>query len=306
MAKRELNLDLVISTLIDRYEIGSREYAVDLISARAKTVLKLMDEAKTPNFDWSRKAIYRELKSATKRKRNPEGVTLTPLRPRSNSKDESSNEESEEHEDHPRARRRRVRKSVLRPKLSSVSAKQIGKRTRSTAVDNDGYLSDDHPHDAHMDDFATPSKVRGHELVRDPLSTTRAKRTRSILSDADSSPAIQAKTPLRKLVLSRNTPAPGADQEPTTEPIDDTWTCEVRGCEAVIQHSSSKRGKELVEQHRSGHAVDTQTKLDLVFAEKQLNVGMPVDNLLSRIREMGSGLPGLIAGEASNGTAAAP
>lgn len=299
MAKRELNLDLVISTVVDRFEIGSREYAVDLVAARAKNVLKLMDEAKTAHFDWSRKAIYRELKSATKRKRNPEDITLTPLRPRLNDKDESSNEESEEQDDHPRHRRRRVRKSVLRPKISSVSAKQIGKRTRSTAVNDDGYLSDEHPHDGQMDDFETPSKIRGHELVRDPLSTTRAKRIRSVLSDAD----IQTKTPLRKLVLSRNTPSHGADPEwePTAEP-DDTWTCQVRGCEAVIQNSSSKRGKELVEDHRSSHELDTQTKLDLVFAEKQLNVGMPVDNLLSRIREMGVGLLG---GEMDNAAASA-
>ena len=150
-----------------------------------------------------------------------------------------------------------------------------------------------------MDDFETPSKIRGHELVRDPLSTTRAKRTRSVLSDAD----IQTKTPLRKLVLSRNTPSHGADPEwePTAEP-DDTWTCQVRGCEAVIQNSSSKRGMELVEDHRSSHELDTQTKLDLVFAEKQLNVGMPVDNLLSRIREMGVGLLG---GEMDNAAASA-
>ncbi|EYE94076.1 uncharacterized protein EURHEDRAFT_458581 [Aspergillus ruber CBS 135680] len=296
LAKRELNLDLVISTVVDRFEIGSREYAVDLVAARAKNVLKLMDEAKTAHFDWSRKAIYRELKSATKRKRNPEDITLTPLRPRSNDKDESSNEESEEQDDHPRHRRRRVRKSVLRPKISSVSAKQIGKRTRSiAAVDDDGYLSDEHPH-YEQDNFETPSKIRGHELVRDPLSTTRAKRTRSVVSDAD----IHSKTPLRKLVLSRNTPAHGADleREPTAE-LDDIWTCQFRGCEAVVEHSSSIRGQELVEDHRASHEVDTQTKLDLVFAEKQLNVGMPVDNLLSRIREMGVGLLGEMENAAS-------
>lgn len=281
--------------MVERFEIGSREYAIDLVAARAKKVLKLMDEAKTAHFDWSRKAIYRELKSATKRKRNPEDVTLTPLRPRSNDKDESSNEESEEQDDHPRHRRRRVRKSVLRPKISSVSAKQIGKRTRSTAADDGGYLSDEHSHDG-QDDLETPSKIRGHELVRDPLSTTRAKRTRSVLSDAD----LQSKTPLRKLVLSRNTPAHGTELErESTAEADDTWTCQFRGCEAFVEHSSSKHGQELVEDHRASHEVDTQTKLDLVFAEKQLNVGMPVDNLLSRIREMGVGLLGEIENAAS-------
>ena len=36
------------------------------------------------------------------------------------------------------------------------------------------------------------------------------------------------------------------------------------------------------------HAEDTQTKLDLVFAEQRLNIGLGVDNLLRRIREFGT------------------
>ena len=299
--------------MVDRFSIDSPEYAKDLISARARTVLKLMDEAKTPHFDWSRKTIYRELKTASKRKKDMENIILTPLRSRSDDKDDSSNEESEEHEEHeeheelPRPRRRRVRKSILRPKLSSVSTKQIGKRTRSAAAlghnlsddyDDDEDDEDDEDdngrrkQDAMIDDFETPSKVRGHELVRDPLSTTRAKRTRSILSDSESTPALYQKTPLRETLHSRNPSVSGEapDSEPLTDGHDsstDTWTCQVHDCSEVIEKSKSKRSQTLIEKHRAEHEGITQEKLDVVFAEKQLNVGLPVDNLLSRIREKG-------------------
>ena len=301
---------------MDHFEIGSPEYAMDLIDARAKIVLRLMDEAKTSTFDWSRKAIYRELKTASKRKKNVENITLTPLRPRVDEQDDSSNDDSEEHEDLPKPRKRRVRKSVLRPKLSSVSAKQIGKRTRSTAVDDDEDLSDEQ--DAMMNDTETPSKVRGgHELVRDPLSTRAKRRTHSILSDSGGSgvATVHQKTPLREMLQSRNTPISGADLEASDleasvshpdnghDPPTDTWTCQVHGCGEVIHKSSSKRSKELIQAHCSAHDEETKTKLDLVFAEKELNVGLRVDNLLSRIREMGTGLSDILDGRNGASTA---
>lgn len=285
---------------------------MDLIDARAKIVLKLMDEAKTSTFDWSRKAIYRELKTASKRKKNVENITLTPLRPRADEQD-SSNDDSEEHEDLPKSRRRRVRKSVLRPK-SSVSTKQIGKRTRSTAVDDEDDLSDEQ--DAMMHDTETPSKVRGgHELVRDPLSTRAKRRTHSILSDPPDVATVHQKTPLREMLQSRNTPNSGAEPEASDmeasgshpdnghDPPTDTWTCQVHGCGEVIHKSSSKRSKELIQAHCSAHDEETKTKLDLVFAEKELNVGLPVDNLLSRIKEMGTGLSDILDGRNGASTA---
>ena len=287
---------------------------MDLIDARAKIVLKLMNEAKTSIFDWSRKAIYRELKTASKRKKNVENITLTPLRPRADEQD-SSNDDSEEHEDLPKSRRRRVRKSVLRPK-SSVSTKQIGKRTRSTAVDDEDDLSDEQ--DAMMHDTETPSKVRGgHELVRDPLSTRAKRRTHSILSDPGGSDVatVHQKTPLREMLQSRNTPNSGAEPEASDmeasgphpdnghDPPTDTWTCQVHGCGEVIHKSSSKRSKELIQAHCSAHDEETKTKLDLVFAEKELNVGLPVDNLLSRIKEMGTGLSDILDGRNGASTA---
>ncbi|KAF9884596.1 hypothetical protein FE257_001418 [Aspergillus nanangensis] len=290
LAKRQLNLDLVASTIIGRFDISSEEYAQDLLASRAEAVTGLMDEAKTNSFDWSRKAIYRELKAASK-KNSPKPITLTPLRPRVSANDESSEEgdESDQDDDQPRARKRRVRKSVLRPK-SSVATKQTGKRTRSAAVD----LED--PSDSNMDameEFETPSKVRGHDLVRDPLSTRAKRRTRSILSESVSI-SIQ-KTPLQETLQSRNTSVSVADQELSELEVprgdglpSDTWICQARDCGKIIPKSNTKRGQEMTRDHSLGHADDTKAKLDLVFAEQRLNIGLPVSNLLSRIRDMGT------------------
>ncbi|KAI3009701.1 hypothetical protein CBS147346_2039 [Aspergillus niger] len=289
LAKRQLTFELLINTLVKRFAIDSTDYAHDLVAARADAIIEMMDEVKTYNFDWSRKVIYRELKAAAKKNRVQQ-ITLTPLRPRPSDDDESSGEESE-HEDHPRLRRRRVHKSVLRPK-SSVATKQTGKRTRSAVDDQDD--DSDNNEDA-MDEFETPSKVRGHDLVRDPLSTRAKRRTRSLLYD---STPIQ-KTPLQETLQSRNTSVSGADRETNADASEleatfeddvtsDTWTCHVRGCEKVIHKSNSKRGKELIQDHALAHADDTKAKIDLVFAEQRLNIGLPVDNLLSRIREMGA------------------
>ncbi|PYH87414.1 hypothetical protein BO71DRAFT_436741 [Aspergillus ellipticus CBS 707.79] len=304
LAKRQLSLDLLLSTLVDRFEIDGTEYAHDLVSSRADAILELMDEAKTYNFDWSRKVIYRELKAASKKNRVQE-VTLTPLRPRPTENEDSSGEESEQ--DQPRLRRRRVRKSVLRPK-SSVATKRTGKRTRSTAADMDE--ASDTNADA-MEEYETPSKVRGHDLVRDPLSTRAKRRTRSILSDSGST---YHKTPLQETLQSRNTSVSAADRDTTADvseleaPHDlssDIWVCQVRGCEKVIHKSNSKRGKEMIEDHSLAHADDAKAKMDLVFAEQRLNIGLPVDNLLSRIREMGA-FDEDIAVDGANGTNGLP
>lgn len=347
LAKRQLNLELLTSTLVERFSIDSTDYATDLISARAKAVLDLMDEAKTAHFDWSRKAIYRELKSASKRKKDADSMVLTPLRIRRDD-DESDEEEEDgddssldesEHED-PRARRgHQVRKSVLRPKSSSVATKQIGKRTRSAAAAADGD-DDDNEDDSNdekkstfndynetehdqLDDFETPSKRGGgHELVRDPLST-RAKRARSLLSGSSTPVGIHRKIPLRRALHKnpsmsasasasvsasgdRATDSADSDAVTTTtddknhdsadavDTITDTWTCQAQDCDTVIEKSSTKRSQTLIQKHRDEHAGITQEKLDVVFAEKELNTGLPVDNLLSRIRELGTGFSDIL------------
>ncbi|RAL13952.1 uncharacterized protein BO97DRAFT_387103 [Aspergillus homomorphus CBS 101889] len=303
LAKRLLNLDLVASTLVSRFEIEDDEYAHGRITSSAEIVLELMDEAKTYSFDWSRKVIYRELKAAAKQHDGASQEALTPLRPRMLENEASSPEDSDQ-EDLPRLRRRRVLKSVLRPK-STVATKRTGKRTRNAAADTDE--ESDANADA-MDDFETPSKVRGHDLVRDPLSTRAKRRTRSILSDSESAAPSVQKTALQEILQSRNTSVSVADaeshhEEPEVDGANgedvqsDIWTCPVRGCGKIVYKCSTKRGKQLIEDHSLAHADDAKAKLDLVFAEQRLNIGLPVDNLLNRIREMaggdGAGLAGM-------------
>lgn len=297
LAKRQLNLDLVASTLVSRFEIDTEEYARDLISARAMSIIQLMNKARTPSFNWASRAVYKELKAASK-KNDMRHIAVTPLRPRSEDNESSDDSDREEHQ---RPRRRRVRKSVLRPKLSSVSAKLLGKRTRNATADEDG-LSDENEN---ADEYETPSKVRGHELVRDPLSTRAKRRTRSILSDSGSTS--MQKTPLQETLQSRNTSVsaiehdvPDMDAVQLDDLPNDAWVCQVVGCRKVIYKSGTKRGKETVEDHSLAHANDTQAKLDLVFSEQRLNISIPVDNLLSRIREVGTTNPEL--GNIANGT----
>lgn len=291
LAKRQLNLDLVVSNLTSRYKIDTEEYARDLISARVKMILDLMKEAKTPSFDWSRKALYKELK-ATSRRSNLQHIAMTPLRRRS---EESESSEESEPEEQPGPRRRRVRKSLLRPKLSSVSAKKTGKRTRSTASEQEDQSDEGEEAgvDADADEYATPSKIRGHELVRDPLSTRAKRRNRSILSDSGSAPV--QKTPLQETLQSRNTSVSAVEQDASDRDAaqlddfpPDTWLCQAPGCGKAIYKSSTKRGRELVDDHSLAHANDTQARLDLVFSEQRLNINLPVDNLIGRIQELGS------------------
>ncbi|KAL5341529.1 hypothetical protein BJX70DRAFT_39507 [Aspergillus crustosus] len=294
LTKRQLNLELVATTLLTRFEIDDSGYAQNLISSCAACILESMNEAKTNTFDWSKKVIYRELKAASK-KRALENVALTPLRPRlsEDSSSSSSNEESDQEQRRPR--RPRHRKSVLRPK-SQIATKRTGKRTRSAAADYDP--SDDENPEA-MDEFETPSKVRGHDLVRDPLSTRAKRRTRSILSDSESTPIIE-RTPLQETLQSRSTSVSATDHIPDMTPSHDpnlpadTWVCQVPGCGKTIYKCTSKRGKELIQDHSLAHADDTKAKLDLVVAEQRLNINLRVDNLLSRIKDMGA-LDGALA-----------
>lgn len=281
LAKRQLNLELVASTLIGRFEIDGLEYAQNLLSSTATGILESMNEAKTNVFDWSKKVIYKELKAASK-KNKLENVAFTPLRPRLSDDGGSSDEDSD---DDPRPRHR---KSVLRPK-SQIASKRNGKRTRSTAADYE--LSDDNQ-DA-VDEFETPSKVRGHDLVRDPLSTRAKRRTRSILSDSESTPVVE-RTPLQETLRSRNTSVSAAELFPDSgtshdaNSSGDTWVCQVPDCDKIITKCTSKRGKKMVQDHSLAHADDTKAKVDLVVAEQRLNINLRVDNLLNRIQGMGA------------------
>lgn len=301
LAKRQLNVDLVASTLHGRYEMDTEDYARALIAVRAEMLIEMMDQQKTSSFDWSRKAIYRELKSAAENNETRD-VAITPLRPRAAMEDDDSSEHDSDHEDHPRVRRRRVRKSVLRPKLSSVSAKQAGKQAgkqaRSSTTTQELEMSEDSEANEDLD---TPSKSRGHELIREPPPSSASinGRARSILSDSDST-AIR-KTPLQETLQSGNISnnnnnnsvaqhsQSALERTTNTENLPgDTWICSVQGCGKVVHKASSKRSKELIHDHTLMHADDTQTRLDLVFAEKRLNVNVGVEHLVNRIREIGA------------------
>ncbi|EDN05991.1 conserved hypothetical protein [Histoplasma mississippiense (nom. inval.)] len=80
----------------------------------------------------------------------------------------------------------------------------------------------------------------------------------------------------------------------TTEPLDhvelpaDTWICSIQGCGKTIYKASSKRSKEAILDHSLVHAEDTQTKLNLVFAEQRHNINVSVSHLVSRIRDFGA------------------
>lgn len=295
LAKRQLNLDLVVSTLQSRFDIASENYARDLIAARSTQVIERMEQS---DFEWQRKAIYRELKQIED-KVDIRQVAITPLRHRTSfDKDSSSSGQEDENEDEdeddsPRARRHRMRMSVLRP-----STTKAGKKTRGGkfpgATRDVAQLSEDSDI---AEDVETPSKSRGHNLVRDPPPsvTTLNSRARSILSDGDSTSLVIRRTPLQETHQSANLSGPDTasiiheDSSIITNDLpEDTWTCSVEGCGKVIYKASSKRSKELISDHTLMHAEDTQTKLDLVFAEQRLNIGLGVDNLLRRIREFGT------------------
>lgn len=298
LSKRQLNVNLVATTLHGRYDMDTEDYARALITARAEMLIEMMDQQKTSSFDWSRKAIYRELKSAAENNERRD-VAITPLRPRASLEDDGSDHDSDHgDEDHPRVRRRRVRKSVLRPKLSSVSAKQAGKQAgkqaaRSSMTTQELEMSEDSEANEDLD---TPSKSRGHELVREPPPSASIinGRARSILSGSDLTTVIR-KTPLQETLqsgnISNNNPVAPALERTTnnTENLPgDTWVCSVQGCGKVVHKASSKRSKELIHDHTLMHADDTQTRLDLVFAEKRLNVNVGVEHLVNRIREIGA------------------
>lgn len=291
LAKRQLNLDLLVSTLQSRFDIASEDYARDLVAARSAQVIERMEQS---DFDWQKKAIYRELKQLEE-KADVRDIAITPLRPRTSLVEESSSsghedENEEEDEDSPRARRHRMRMSVLRP-----STTKAGKKTRGGKFPRDVAHSSEDSDIA--EDVETPSKSRGHDLVRDPPPsvTTLNSRARSILSDADSTSLVIRKTPLQETRQSANLSGPDTasiiheENNIITDDLpEDTWACSVEGCGKVIYKASSKRSKELIGDHNLMHAEDTQTKLDLVFAEQRLNIGLGVDNLLRRIREFGT------------------
>ena len=99
-----------------------------------------------------------------------------------------------------------MRMSVLRPSTTKAGKKTRGGKFPGAARDV-AQLSEDSDI---AEDVETPSKSRGHNLVREPPPsvTTLNSRARSILSDADSTSLVIRRTPLQETHQSANLSGP--------------------------------------------------------------------------------------------------
>lgn len=304
LSKRQLNFKGVAEALLKRYEMDSLDYAMTLIQARAGYLLEMLDNAQTSTFDWSRKVIYRQLKDADNIQ-GKQDLSASPLQPRpiqdEDENDSSGSGDSEEDAPIPKGRRRRVRKSILRPKLSSVSAKGAGKRTRELPFENSDSEEDLHQIEAYEE---TPTRHGGPQLAHEPLVAKINDSVRSILSG--SATPCHNNTSLDNFEPSRLFDPRGDDENSIvsqpqlvngnshsnssllTNTPPDTWVCSVPNCGKTVPKASLKRSKETILDHSLVHAEDTQTKLDLVFAEHRLNINASVGNLVSKIRDFGT------------------
>ncbi|KAM5430008.1 hypothetical protein McanMca71_006396 [Microsporum canis] len=275
LAQRKLHLKSVAEELLKKYEMSSLEDAINVVNSRAGCVIKLMDEAQNISSDWHRRAIYRQLKEAAEVENTPADCS-TPLQLRRNLNESESNSESEEEEEKEerekeeeeevsvkKNRKRRNRKSILRPKMSSASEK-AGKRNRDYAsVDSDEDMEDI------LVAEDTPTKG-GPQLLHEPLNVEVTENRYISNSELELNQDTENDT------VSTNGHVPS-----------DTWVCPVPGCGKQIPKATLKRSKEAIDDHNLVHADDTQSKLDLVFAEQRLNVNVSVNHLLSRIRDLG-------------------
>lgn len=261
----------------------SKENAARIIAARASVVLEKLDEDE--NSRWSRYVIHRELTHAAAQNESLPTSLLTPLQPL----DDSSDDEE----------LARTQKSVLRPKIAAaVSGKLIGKRNRAGPVNQDAQPDGDEVENEEdpdaMSDVETPSKTRGHELIRTPFSSARP-RTRSILSKTGPGPAAS----LLKSMLREppQTPATIASKEtngisdrdtsiPPLPPIDldesletEVWNCRMSGCTTAITSKGDERKKE-IEAHAGKHDWDKQMLVEMVETERSKHSFLPVTNLM--------------------------
>lgn len=277
LAKRRLNLDLLTERLSSRYAVN-KDDARKIIDARSNAVLEKLDredrEGET-RFKWSRYVIHRELSEATSQHTSLPPSLLIPLP----LLDDSSDDEE----------LGRTQKSVLRPKNASVSKKVMGKRNRSIATNQQTTESedDDDDDDTHMEDVDTPSKSRGHDLIRTPLASEKSRPQ----PDFQPTNPRTAAASLLKSVLSAgptNTPASTA---PTTgqwaseisivnaPEESETWACRMPGCTTILVTKGPERRQE-IEDHAGEHDWEVQMRVELVESERRMHSTMPVSNLM--------------------------
>ncbi|KAJ9491737.1 hypothetical protein VN97_g1472 [Penicillium thymicola] len=316
LAKRRLHIDLLGERLAERFSF-SNEDAQKIIAIRASAVLEMMDEE---DFRWPRYVIHRELTHASTKSAPLPAALLTPL----DSQEESSDDE----------RYGRTQKSVLRPKVHTVSNKVTGKRNRNfptnqqTIETND---EEDQEDTDEIDEIQTPSKTRGHELIRDPFSATKP-RTRSFVSASSSgagsslmkslfkdnikkdklqTPPVSSSPSHQKLLTPERDQTPDTPQEIEEESVDetsDTWTCRMPGCERVISTTDRIERKKLIGDHAGEHEWETQMKVELMESEKRMHSSFPVNNLMqyvvdAHVLQMRAAFPEFYSAGKENGAA---
>ncbi|CAG8009109.1 unnamed protein product [Penicillium nalgiovense] len=297
LAKRRLHIDLLGERLAERFSF-SKDDAQKILAIRADAVLEMMDEE---DFRWPRYVIHRELTHASTKSAPLPAALLTPL----DSQEDSSDDE----------RYGRTQKSVLRPKVHTISNKVTGKRNRNASTNQQTVKSNDEEDQEDTDgiddvddmEIETPSKTRGHELIRDPFSATKP-RTRSFLSASSSGAGSSLMKSLFKDNIKKDKPqshssyplssspsrqiqTPERDQTPDTsqeieEPTDETsatWTCRMPGCEKVISTTDSIERKKLIGDHAGEHEWETQMKVELMESEKRMHSSFPVNNLMQYV-----------------------
>lgn len=294
LAKRRLHIDLLQERLASRYSLAGQDGAQKIIAARATAVLELMDAEE--GFRWNRYVIHRELKQAASKETSLPPALLTPLLALEPSSDEDSG---------------RVRKSVLRPKASSKTLK--GKRNKDAVANQETKESDaDDDDDDVPDEMDTPSKTRGHELIRDPFSSAKT-RTRSILSDSGPAASLMkqllqdtVQTPATPILSDTNNGTSDFSPLPTTGDTelesDDIWTCHMPECTMIIAMKSGDERKKLIEAHATEHDWKTQMRVELVESERRLHSAFPVTNLMQYLvnqhyQQMRTAFPELYEGD---------
>lgn len=276
LAKRRLHLDLLAERLSERFSFG-KEDARKIISARADAVVAKLDEEEGSR--WSRYVIHRELKHAASEQTSLPSGLLTPLQPLDDSDEDDS--------------MGRTQKSVLRPKITSVSNKLTGKRNRNAVVNQatesleneiDENAEDDNE-DIQMEDVDTPSKSRGHELIRTPLAPAKPPKT----DFPNNQSAAQS---LLKSVLSAEAPQTSAStvrgvhhwtsEVSVGHPSDesDTWTCRMPNCTKTLRSKGDQRKKEIAD-HAGEHDWEVQMRVELVESERRMHSTLPVSNLMN-------------------------
>jgi hypothetical protein len=309
LAKRRLNFDLLTERLSSRYSF-SKDDARKIIDARSNAVLEKLDEEDQEGetrFKWSRYVIHRELSQATSTQTHLPPALLTPLP----LLDDSSDDEE----------LGRTQKSVLRPKIASVSNKVMGKRNRKVPANQENVESDKDDEDdddeyedddARMEDIDTPSKSRGHELIRTPLAS---EKSRSKPDFKNTNTGSAAASLLKSVFSAEPAHAPSATSnmgqwtsEVSIVNVPDeseTWACRMPGCATVLTSKGTERRKE-IEDHAGEHDWEVQMRVELVETERRMHSTMPVSNLMKylvgqHLQQKRTAFPELYPAENGNG-----